>query len=72
MSASDSAKAYQDVGEIRSRTIFFRSADGESVTTGVFVPAPKRVTVVIQAGKSVPEVGGDSPECRAARLIGGV
>ena len=51
----DYREGVQDVGGTRSRTIFFRSGDGQSVTTGVHVPAPKRVTVVIQAGKSVPE-----------------
>src|SRR4051812_41485897 len=36
----------KDIGGTRSRTIFFRSADGQSYTTGVYVPAPKQVTVV--------------------------
>ena len=48
-------EGYKDIGGTRSRTVFFRSADGRSFTTGLHVPAPKHVTVVIQADKSVPE-----------------
>ncbi len=55
MGRPDYREGFSDVGGTRSRTIFFRSADGRSFTTGVYAPAPKNVTVVIHADASVPE-----------------
>lgn len=37
------------------RTIFFRSPQGGTYTVAIHLPAPKHVTVVVQADASVPE-----------------